>query len=158
MRKAILALLLALTAITPAQAAEEPLTVASRNLYLGADVGVALELIPDLSAAAQFMWDQVSATDFSKRAPLLAREIIDSRADVVGLQEATNWYCKKNLFSKKVVVYNFTEEFLAATKELGSEYVLAERDGISALNIGYSIPAIPYLTMVRDSKTFQPIF
>jgi len=158
MRKALLALLLALTAITPAQAAEEPLTVASRNLYLGADVGVALELMPDLSAAAQFMWDQVSATDFSKRAPMLAREIIDSRAEVVGLQEATNWYCKKNLFSKKVVVYNFTEEFLAATKELGSEYVLAERDGISALNIGYSIPAIPYLTMVRDPKTFQPIF
>ncbi len=158
MRKALLALSLALTAITPAQAAEEPLTVASRNLYLGADVGVALELIPDLSAAAQFMWDQVSATDFSKRAPMLAREIIDSSADVVGLQEATNWYCKKNLFSKKVVVYNFTEEFLTATKELGSEYVLAERDGISALNIGYSIPAIPYLTMVRDPKTFQPIF
>jgi endonuclease/exonuclease/phosphatase family metal-dependent hydrolase len=130
----------------------------SRNLYLGADVGVALELIPDFSAAAQFMWDQVAATNFSKRAPLLAKEVIDNQADVVGLQEATNWYCKKNLWSNKTVVFNFTEEFLAATKSLGQEYVLASKDGVDALNIGYSIPAIPYLTMVEDPSTFQPVF
>jgi endonuclease/exonuclease/phosphatase family metal-dependent hydrolase len=130
----------------------------SRNLYLGADVGVALELIPDFSAAAQFMWDQVAATSFSKRAPLLAKEVIDNQADVVGLQEATNWYCKKNLWNKKTVVFNFTEEFLAATKSLGQEYVLASKDGVDALNIGYSIPAIPYLTMVEDPSTFQPLF
>lgn len=158
MRRILIALLLSLTAITPAHAAEQPLTVMTRNLYLGADVGVAMELIPDFSAAAQFMWDQVAATDFTQRAPKLAAEAISQGADVVGLQEATHWYCKKSLFSKRVVVYDFTEEFLKATRELGSEYVLAEKDGVKALNIGYSIPAIPYLTMVHDPKAFQPLF
>lgn len=143
---------------TPAQAADQPLTVMSRNLYLGADVGVAMELIPDFSAAAQFMWNQVQATDFSKRAPVLAAEVIAANTDVVGLQEATHWYCKRNLWSKKVIVFDFTKQFLAATKAAGSEYVLASHGGVDALNIGYSIPAIPYLTMVEDPHTFQPLF
>lgn len=158
MRKVLLTLLLMASTITPALAADQPLTVMSRNLYLGADVGVAMNLIPDFSAAAQFMWDQVAATDFTARAPKLAAEAISNSADVIGLQEATNWYCKKNLWSKRVVVYNFTEEFLKATKKQGSEYVLASKNGSTALNIGYSIPAIPYLTMVKDPDAFQPIF
>ncbi len=158
MRKVALVVLLLFTGIQPASAADTEITVVSRNLYLGADVGVALELIPDFASAAQFMWSQVAATDFSKRAPILAAEIIESDADVVGLQEATRWFCKKNAWSKRVVVYDFTADFLAATKAAGSEYVLASKDGDSALNIGYSIPAIPYLTMVEDPATFQPLF
>lgn len=158
MRKTFLVLILLITSIAPARAESEPITVLSRNLYLGADVGVALELIPDFSAAAQFMWEQVAATDFARRAPALAKEAIDADADVIGLQEATNWYCKKNLWSKKVVVFNFTELFLKATKDAGREYVLASKAGSTALNIGYSIPAIPYLTMVSDPKIFQPLF
>ena len=158
MRKFLATLLVVVASIAPAHASDKPLTVMSRNLYLGADVGVAMELIPNFSAAAQFMWDQVAATDFTKRAPVLAREVIDHNADVVGLQEATHWYCKKNFWSKKVVVYDFTKEFLAETKKLGHEYVLATKNGVDALNIGYSIPAIPYLTMVTDPSAFQPIF
>lgn len=158
MIKRLIPLVLLASFATPAQAADQPLTVMSRNLYLGADVGVAMDLIPDFSAAAQFMWNQVQATDFTKRAPVLAAEVIAANADVVGLQEATHWYCKKNLWSKKFIVFDFTKQFLAATKAAGSEYVLATYDGVDALNIGYSIPAIPYLTMVEDSHTFQPLF
>jgi endonuclease/exonuclease/phosphatase family metal-dependent hydrolase len=158
MRKFIAAIVLCLILAPTAHAVDQPLTVASRNIYLGADVGVALELIPDFPAAAQFMWEQVATTDFTQRAPGLAKEIIESGADVVGIQEATHWYCKKNLWSKKVVVFDFLKEFLAATKTAGSEYVLASKNGVDALNIGYSIPAIPYLTMVTDPKTFQPLF
>ena len=158
MRLAFLALVLMFTSAPTVYAESDNLTVMSRNLYLGADVGVALNLIPDFPAAAQFMWDQVSATDFSKRAPLLAKEVIENDADVIGIQEATHWYCQKNLWSRKVVVYDFLKEFLAATKAEGSEYVLASYKGKEALNIGYSIPAIPYLTLVRDPETFQPLF
>lgn len=158
MRWKFLAILILTSTFTPAYASTHDLTIMSRNLYLGADVGIALEKIPDFPAAAQFMWNQVAATDFKKRAPLLAQEIIDSNADVVGLQEATHWYCKKNFWSKNVIVFDFTREFLKATRDLGHEYVLASHSGIDALNIGYSIPAIPYLTMVNDPKTFQPLF
>ncbi len=160
MRRTLISLLTfaAIVFPTSAHATEPQLTVMSRNLYLGADVGVALNLIPNFSAAAQFMWDQVKATDFSKRAPILAREVIENDADVVGLQEATHWYCKKFPWSKNVVIYDFTQEFLAATRAEGSEYVLASARGTNALNIGYSIPAIPGFTTVNDPKTFQPIF
>lgn len=158
MMKKFLPIALLASLATPAQAVDHPLTVMTRNLYLGADVGVAMELIPDFSAAAQFMWNQVQATDFTKRAPVLAAEVVAADADVVGLQEATHWYCKKNLWSKKVIVFDFTKEFLAATRAAGTEYVLASKDGVDALNIGYSIPALPYLTMVEDPGTFQPLF
>jgi len=160
MRKTALLLstLLLVTIAPTAQAADSNLKVMSRNIYLGADVGVAMKLIPDFKAAAQFMWDQVAATDFSKRAPLLAKEIITNKADVVGIQEATTWICKKNAWSRKTEVLNFTDQLLAATKKLGTEYVLAEKDGTKAKNIGFSIAAIPFLTIVNDPQTFQPLF
>jgi hypothetical protein len=152
----LVALILAPT--SSAQADTPQITVMTRNLYLGADVGVAMELIPNLPAAAQFMWDQVKATDFSKRAPKLAAEVIAARPDVIGIQEATIWFCKKNLWSKRTEVFNFTEQFLRATKAQGQEYVLATKDGKTALNNGFSIGAVPYLTMVNDPETFQPLF
>jgi endonuclease/exonuclease/phosphatase family metal-dependent hydrolase len=127
----------------------------SRNIYLGADVGVALELIPNMPAAAQFMWDQVNKNDFSKRSVALAAEIQAYKPDVIGLQEATIWYCKKNAWSKKIEVFNFTDQLLQA---LGGDYVLASKDGKTAFNPGYSINPIPFLTIVKDPERFQKIF
>ena len=140
--------------------AEEPyrITVMSRNIYLGADVGVALELIPNFPKAAQFMWDQVKRTDFATRAPKLARESAQDRPEIIGVQEATIWYCKKDLFSDKVEVFNFLDQFIAATKASGVGYSLATANGVEAFNPGYSIAAIPYVTKVRDPEVFNPIF
>ncbi|MEY3115942.1 MAG: hypothetical protein RL611_656 [Actinomycetota bacterium] len=140
--------------------AEEPyrITVMSRNIYLGADVGVALELIPNFPKAAQFMWDQVKKTDFATRAPKLARESAQDRPEIIGVQEATIWYCKKDLFSDKVEVFNFLDQFISATKASGVGYSLATANGVEAFNPGYSIAAIPYVTKVRDPEVFNPIF
>ena len=148
---------ISLALFTPisAQAIEPTFTVMSRNIYLGADVGVALELIPDMPAAAQFMWDQVNKNDFSKRSVALAAEIQSYKPDVIGLQEATIWYCKKNAWSKKVEVFNFTDQLLQA---LDGDYVLASKDGKTAFNPGYSINPIPFLTMVKDPERFQKVF
>lgn len=160
MKRILVSFLVALM-LAPASVAwaESPqVTVMTRNLYLGADVGVAMELIPNLSAAAQFMWDQVKATDFNKRAPKLAAEVIAERPDVIGIQEATIWYCKKSAWSKRTEVFNFTEQFLAAIKAQGQDYVLTSKDGVTALNTGYSIAAIPFVTMVKDPEIFQPLF
>jgi len=140
----------------PVAHAEIPsVTVMSRNIYLGADVGRALELIPNLPAAAQYMWDQVKQTDFSKRAKILAAEINQSSPDVIGLQEATIWYCKKYPWSKKVEVFNFTEQLLDA---LNGRYELVSKDGVKALNPGFSINPIPFLTKVNDEQTFKEVF
>jgi len=140
----------------PVAHAEIPsVTVMSRNIYLGADVGRALELIPNLPAAAQYMWDQVKQTDFSKRAKILAREINQSSPDVIGLQEATIWYCKKYPWSKKVEVFNFTEQLL---DNLNGRYELVSKDGVKALNPGFSINPIPFLTKVNDEQTFKEVF
>jgi endonuclease/exonuclease/phosphatase family metal-dependent hydrolase len=151
----ICAVLAAMIAPITAQAAQPTFTVMSRNIYLGADVGVALELIPDMPAAAQFMWDQVNKNDFSKRSIALATEIKSYKPDVIGIQEATIWYCKKNAWSKKTEVFNFTDQLLEA---LGGDYVIASKDGTSAFNPGYSINPIPFLTMVKDPVRFQKLF
>lgn len=134
------------------------ITVMARNLYLGADTGVALDLLPDLSAAAQFMWDQVASTDFDARVDELAAEAARYQPDVIGLQEATVWSCRTGLFGGVTTVYDFTEQFLAATAAAGVPYVVAEKDGARAENPGYEIPPIPFLTTVDDPETFQPIF
>ncbi len=157
--KVLLSLLTAIAinigAIPIAHAEIPSVTVMSRNIYLGADVGRALELIPNLPAAAQYMWDQVKQTDFSKRAKILAREINQSSPDVIGLQEATIWYCKKYPWSKKVEVFNFTEQLL---DNLNGRYELVSKDGVKALNPGFSINPIPFLTKVNDEQTFNKVF
>ena len=80
---------------------------------------MALELLPDMPAAAQFMWDQVAATDFDQRVTLLAEEAAAAKPDVIGLQEATIWSCRPKPWSSPVPVFDFTEQFLEATAEAG---------------------------------------
>ncbi|MSV66327.1 MAG: hypothetical protein F2855_03980, partial [Actinobacteria bacterium] len=107
--RALLVSALSLLLISPAATAEaeqQPIKVMSRNLYLGADVGVALAKIPNMPAAAQFMWDQVQKTDFSQRKKILADQIRSESPDVIGIQEATIWYCKAHFWSGKTEVFN----------------------------------------------------
>ena len=145
----------------------KPFEVMTQNLYLGADVGVAIDIIVDpgggslaerVQAASQFMWDQVAATDFTTRAPNLAGIAARYSPDVIGLQEAVVWRCQKNLLSPTVDVYNFTEQYLAAMADAGVPYVVAEFDGDQAFNPGFKIGPIPGLSVVNDPGTFQPIF
>lgn len=157
----VLCLTAAISAVglTPAQAADPiPVTVMARNLYLGADVGKALELLPDLAAAGQFMWDEVQATDFKARLPKLVQEAEEYKPAVIGLQEATTWNCTTGLFGDTVAVYDFTRDFLKATEDAGVPYVVASAGGKEAFNPGYSIGPIRTLTTVKDPATFQPLF
>jgi endonuclease/exonuclease/phosphatase (EEP) superfamily protein YafD len=142
----------------PASAADVDVTVMTRNLYLGADVAEALSLVPDMAAAAQSLWDQVAATDFTARVPVLAQEAAQARPDVIGIQEATRWECTPSAFASPTVVYDFTAQFLEATRAAGTPYVLASVDGATAENPSFTIPAIPLVTRVSDPATFQPLF
>ena len=76
-----------------AQSGGPELTVMTRNLYFGTDLG------PIIAATTQFefvtavatAFTQAQATDFAGRAKAWADEIEHAKADLVGLQEAVLW-------------------------------------------------------------------
>ncbi|MFU8840315.1 MAG: endonuclease/exonuclease/phosphatase family protein [Nitriliruptoraceae bacterium] len=142
----------------PAAGDGEVLTVMARNLYLGSDVAIALDLLPDMPAAAQFMWEQVAATDFDARVEVLAEEVVREQPAVIGLQEATRWRCRGGNLGRLEDVFDFTAGFLDATRRAGVPYVIAAADGGVAQQPGYRIPALPFLSRVEDPATFQPRF
>lgn len=105
-----IALLAAPLAAAPAQAAKvekpgKPLTVMSRNIYLGADInrpvtaaltaqamgGTPQDILVALANATHETRAIVDETDFPVRAELLADEIADTEPDLIGLQEVALW-------------------------------------------------------------------
>jgi endonuclease/exonuclease/phosphatase family metal-dependent hydrolase len=69
------------------------ITVMTRNVYLGADLGPAINAssIPQAIDGAGVIWNEMQSTRFRERAVPLAREIKRSRAHLVGLQEVALW-------------------------------------------------------------------
>lgn len=159
-RLAMLAMAVFLLPLVPgsAHSQEKAFTVMSRNLYLGADVGIAMELLPDFPAATQFMWDQMRETDFPTRSKLFVKEIKSENPDVIGLQEATKWYCTAGILSDEVVIYDFVEILLADLASQNLYYEIASKDGKVAQNTGFEIAPIPMLTKATDPGIFPSIF
>lgn len=94
--KLLTAVLLIAAMAIPATASAKSgpkITVMTRNVFLGADLGPALGA-PDLPSAvdgAGVIWNELQSTRFAERAVPLAREIRRSKADLVGLQEVALW-------------------------------------------------------------------
>jgi endonuclease/exonuclease/phosphatase family metal-dependent hydrolase len=71
----------------------EPVSVASYNVYLGADLSVVLgERLPgELVANVGEVQRQLLVTSFPRRAAHLARALLEHEVDLIGLQEACRW-------------------------------------------------------------------
>ena len=81
-----------LTGFGSAHAADD-VTVMTRNVFLGADLGPALGAggTSEFITAAGEIFRQLEATNFPKRAKGLADEIQQRKPDLIGLQEVAPW-------------------------------------------------------------------
>ena len=126
----------------PTRAPGKPVTVMTRNLYLGADIqrpitaalvaqaagGTPDEIVVALANATHVTRAIVDETDFTVRAGLLADEIVATEPDLIGLQEVA-WWRHGPLQPLQVGVpnatetdYDFLEMLLDALASRGAEY------------------------------------
>lgn len=102
-------------------------TVATYNLYLGADLTVVFGVTDpaDLARRAREVHDQVDATDFPQRAAAIARVLVREQVDVVGLQEVARWsrvVAGGDGATHTEVWLDFLDELRAALVSAGEEY------------------------------------
>ena len=127
-------------------------TVMSRNVYLGADLGPGIDATDTCGAidAGGVILNQVDRTNFPARAKLLAAEIDKADPDLVGLQEVALWrFDEISDFSgtpAETVRYDFLQLLLDELKARGARYKVAvsqdefdqelpaDRDGSDATN------------------------
>jgi endonuclease/exonuclease/phosphatase family metal-dependent hydrolase len=94
------------------------LTVATYNVYLGADLALLFgaSTLDELTDRARTVEHQLLATDFAQRAVAIARILAREEVDVVGLQEVTRWESDGDL------VVDFLPLIVQACTDLGSPY------------------------------------
>jgi endonuclease/exonuclease/phosphatase family metal-dependent hydrolase len=120
----------------------KPVTVMTRNLYLGADInrpveaalaaqaagGTEAQIVQALAVATDYSRAIVDHTDFPTRARLLAHEIAATRPDLVGLQEVALWRSgpleldKVGVANATTVDYDFLQLLLDALAAEGAPY------------------------------------
>ena len=128
----------------PAQSAPpgKPVTVMTRNLYLGADIqrpvtaalaaqaagGSAQDIVVALANATHQSRAIVDQTNYPVRSKLLAAEIAETAPDLVGLQEVALWRSgtlqldQVAVPNATAVDYDFLEILLDDLADLGAEY------------------------------------
>jgi len=136
---AALAATAAAVAAAPATAAPpgKPLTVMTRNLYLGADINRPLRATAGKTGAAALvafgnsndeLRDIVDRTSFPVRSRLLAREIAAAQPDMVGLQEVALWRSGPlelgavGVANATTVDYDFLATLLSDLASAGADY------------------------------------
>jgi endonuclease/exonuclease/phosphatase family metal-dependent hydrolase len=117
--------------------ADRNLTVMTRNLYLGADLGQAIGAAIDgdlagILLAVEETWQRVVATDYPARAKAIAAEIADKKPALVGLQEAVLWRSQTPADGMETpathVEYDFIGLLLHELAENGVRYEVAAVD------------------------------
>jgi endonuclease/exonuclease/phosphatase family metal-dependent hydrolase len=169
---AALAAVLALAwAAGPAQAAPKPgegtpITVMTRNIYLGGDITRPLTATQGLSGADALvafgnanhtLRDIVDQTDFPARSKLLAREVEETEPDVIGLQEVALWRSGPlqlnaiGVANATTVDYDFLATLLADLAAIGEPYVAVSVQEESDVE-GPSFLGNPFLGTISDAS------
>jgi endonuclease/exonuclease/phosphatase family metal-dependent hydrolase len=128
----LLALCLLLTlagaGATPTQArsdgSDRVLTVMTRNMYLGADLGEII-LAPDFNTFATEVAEaylKVQQSNIPERAAAIADEIEAERPHLVGLQEASVWRTGPLFGHAETVTYDALQSLLEALAARGQHY------------------------------------
>jgi endonuclease/exonuclease/phosphatase family metal-dependent hydrolase len=105
-----------------------PITVMTRNLYLGADLSPIFEAARtggDVIGATTNAWTTIKATNFPERAEALAEEIKQSEPLLVGLQEVSLYRTQPydaNLSLADHVEYDYLEILLGELNERNLHY------------------------------------
>ena len=103
----------------------------TRNVYLGADLtpAIAAPSLEALTAATGQILREVTANDFPTRAEGLADEILETKPDLVGLQEVALWRTAPPSIvplltgpSATTVRYDFLQELLAELNDGKTRY------------------------------------
>lgn len=103
-----------------------PVTVMTRNLYLGADLNPAIQAqtLPEFLAATAEIWSHVQQVAFPERAHSIAHEIKRLRPDLIGLQEVALWRTGPlgDPAPATTVAYDYLDLLLAELKDHELEY------------------------------------
>ncbi len=99
-----------------------PVTVMTRNLYLGSELGdlFAAGSPEELVAATSEVWANVLASDFPGRAEVLAREVAADRPLLIGLQEVSRFEAVNEQGGS--ITIDFLEILLDALADAGLSY------------------------------------
>ena len=121
--------------------ADKRLTVASWNLYLGAELGPVLRAGSEavLRAASAAAWAMVVKNDFHVRAGAVADQIAEAPPELIGLQEAYTWrYGEATATGEPPetmpVVYDYVESLIAELAARGMRYRVAASLPLSDLD------------------------
>ena len=124
---------LALTLGIVQTATAQPVNTMTRNVYLGASLGPAIGVadLPALVAATGEILREVDSNEFPTRAEGLAQEILETKPDLIGLQEVAWWRTapvKYEVLDPRVgpsatdTRYDYLEELLGHLNQHKQEY------------------------------------
>jgi endonuclease/exonuclease/phosphatase family metal-dependent hydrolase len=138
---AIALLALAVLAVAETAKAAKPggpkLTVMTRNVFLGADLGPALSAttLDGAIDGAGVILHEVDATNFPERAKPLAKEIAVSEPDLVGLQEVALW--------RQQIPSDLPPEFGGTpATEVKYDFLALLMQELEALDVHYQVVAV----------------
>ena len=149
-----------------AQPPGKPLTVMTRNIYLGGDIMRPLYATAGKSGPAALvafanandtLRDIVDRTDFPVRSKLLAREIATERPDVVGLQEVAKWRSgpleldKVGTPNATHVDYDFLDTLTSDLAAAGADYDVVNVQQESDVE-GPAFEGNPYAGTMKDPR------